>query len=626
MLRIALINMPFAALRFPSLALTQLKTVLEDRFKEQVSVDVLYLNQDFGNHLGQDLYQYITTSMDSQNSGIGDWFFRQSAFPETAANSQEYFKRYYPYRTQAYEHFKKLILDKQSTLDAFMRELVTRYNLAEANIVGFTSMFTQNMASFAMARIVKEANPNIVTVMGGANCETPMGEEIAKNVKQIDAVFSGPGLVSFPQFVQSHLEGETDKCHELMGVYSKKNCNSPEAHGQIGAELDINVEVELRYESFIKSLDKNFPNNQMEPALLFETSRGCWWGAKSHCTFCGLNGMTMAYRAMSPQRALKQFDSLFKFGPKVKYYECVDNILPREYLQDVFPNLNTPPHADIFYEVKADLSEEDVKVLSKARVKSIQPGIESLATSTLKLMKKGTTAFQNLFLLKNCLMNDIYPAWNLLIGFPGEEEDVYKKYVQDLPLLMHLPPPTGAYPVRFDRYSPYFMKAKEYQLNLQPLDYYELIYPFSKSDMKNLAYYFSDTNVGAKYALEMSRWIDRIRERTTQWTMLWHGGGGKTEPPKLHFEANGGSNVVFDSRSGQVKRYKVEGCGKEILERLNKPKRLAVLAGELGHLENFDVEKEVKALQSNGLLFQESERFMSLVLPKEPPRMTKLPR
>ena len=626
MLRIALINMPFAALRFPSLALTQLKTVLEDRFKEQVSVDVLYLNQDFGNHLGQDLYQYITTSMDSQNSGIGDWFFRQSAFPEMAANSQEYFKRYYPYRTQAYEHFRKLILDKQSTLDAFMRQLVTRYNLTEANIVGFTSMFTQNMASFAMARIVKEANPNIVTVIGGANCETPMGEEIARNVKQIDTVFSGPGLISFPQFVQYHLDGEIVKCHELMGVYSNKNCNSPELQGQIGAELDIDVEVELRYESFMKSLEQNFPNNQMEPALLFETSRGCWWGAKSHCTFCGLNGMTMAYRAMSPQRALEQFDSLFKYGPKVKYYECVDNILPREYLQDVFPNLHTPPHADIFYEVKADLSEEDVKVLSNARVKSIQPGIESLATSTLKLMKKGTTAFQNLFLLKNCLMNDVYPAWNLLIGFPGEEADVYKKYVQDLPLLMHLPPPTGAYPVRFDRYSPYFMKAKEYQLNLQPLDYYELIYPFSKNDMKNLAYYFSDTNVGAKYALEMSRWIDRIRERTTQWTMLWFGGGGATEPPRLYFESNGGSNVVFDSRSGQVKRYKVEGHGKEVLERLNKPKRLAVLAGELGHLENIDVEKEVKALQQNGLLFQEGERFMNLVLPKEPPKMTKLPR
>ena len=36
--------------------------------------------------------------------------------------------------------------------------------------------------------------------------------------------------------------------------------------------------------------------------LSAESSRGCWWGAKSHCTFCGLNGGTMAFRAKSAER------------------------------------------------------------------------------------------------------------------------------------------------------------------------------------------------------------------------------------------------------------------------------------------------------------------------------------
>ena len=114
---------------------------------------------------------------------------------------------------------------------------------------------------------------------------------------------------------------------------------------------------------------------------------------------------------------------------------------------------------------------------SKTGFKIIQPGIESLATSTLKLMKKGTTAFRNVCLLKFCAIYDIEPSWNLLIGFPGEGEDVYRKYLDDLPLLVHLPPPTDVYPVRFDRYSPYFMKSNEYGLDLRPLDYYSLIYP-----------------------------------------------------------------------------------------------------------------------------------------------------
>lgn len=31
--------------------------------------------------------------------------------------------------------------------------------------------------------------------------------------------------------------------------------------------------------------------------LLYEASLGCWWGEKHHCTFCGLNGTTMKFRA-----------------------------------------------------------------------------------------------------------------------------------------------------------------------------------------------------------------------------------------------------------------------------------------------------------------------------------------
>ncbi len=41
----------------------------------------------------------------------------------------------------------------------------------------------------------------------------------------------------------------------------------------------------------------------------YETSRGCWWGQKKHCTFCGLNPLGMNYRAKSPERAVEIIDS-----------------------------------------------------------------------------------------------------------------------------------------------------------------------------------------------------------------------------------------------------------------------------------------------------------------------------
>ena len=84
MYKIALINMPFADLSLPSIALTQLKFVVEQRFGDAVSVDIHYLSHDFANYLGLDLYESITNSADAQNAGLGDWFFRQTAFSRAA--------------------------------------------------------------------------------------------------------------------------------------------------------------------------------------------------------------------------------------------------------------------------------------------------------------------------------------------------------------------------------------------------------------------------------------------------------------------------------------------------------------------------------------------------------------
>ena len=75
MFHLCLINMPFAALRLPSLALTQLKSVLETRFAGQISIDICYLNHDFAHYIGKDLYETLG-SMDHHTSGLGDWSYR----------------------------------------------------------------------------------------------------------------------------------------------------------------------------------------------------------------------------------------------------------------------------------------------------------------------------------------------------------------------------------------------------------------------------------------------------------------------------------------------------------------------------------------------------------------------
>ena len=612
MYRITLINMPFANLSLPSIALTQLKAVVESRFKEQVSINLLYLNHDFGNYLGLDLYDLIVTSPESQNSGLGDWFFRQAAFASLPDNASVYLSRYFPLNTAQMNQLKALVLEKRRGLSGFLESLIKKYSLDQNDVVGFTSMFMQNVASFSLARKIKDKNKDITTIIGGANCESPMGQVIVRQVDAIDYVFSGPGLRSFPEFVEHQLAQKVWKCGSIKGVFTKKNYlfhSGPEA---IGEELSIDVPIDLDYGPFINTLSRNFPQRQVDPILLFETSRGCWWGERAHCTFCGLNGTTMNYRAMNPELALKQFDSLFTYAPKVSRVEAVDNILPREYLKDVLPFVQTPESVEIFYEVKADLTESDVQVLAKARVKQIQPGIESLATSTLKLMKKGTSAFRNLALLKFCSMYDIAPAWNLLIGFPGEGATVYEKYVNDLPLLVHLFPPSGVFPVRFDRYSPYFMKADEYGLDLHPLDYYPLIYPFPQDAINNLAYYFTDRHVHSEYVQTMSKWIRKIREKVDRWIESWKNDHVR---PRLLLRHHENQSMVYDSRSDKVAEYPLGENSTRALRYLAvKPRDIIDLAREFRNVDGFDAKQEMAFFKERGLVFEEHERFFSLVI------------
>jgi ribosomal peptide maturation radical SAM protein 1 len=612
MYRITLINMPFANLSMPSIALTQLKGVVESHFKEQVSINLLYLNHDLANYLGLGLYDLIVNSTESQNSGLGDWFFRQTAFPDLPNNAGVYLSRYFPFHTDQMNKLKGLVLEKRRGLNSFLESLIKKYSLDQNELVGFTSMFMQNVASFSLARKIKDKNKDITIIMGGANCESPMGQVIVRYVDAIDYVFSGPGLRSFPEFVEHQLAKKIWKCGSIKGVFTKKNSlfhSGPEA---IGEELSIDVPIDLNYRPFLNTLSESFPERQFDPILLFETSRGCWWGERAHCTFCGLNGTTMSYRAMNPELALKQFDSLFTYAPRVSRLDAVDNILPREYLRDVLPFVQTPENVEIFYEVKADLTESDVQVLAKARVKHIQPGIESLATSTLKLMKKGTSAFRNLALLKFCSMYDIAPAWNLLIGFPGEGAPVYEKYINDLPLLVHLSPPSGVYPVRFDRFSPYFMKADEYGLDLHPLDYYPLIYPFPQDAIDNLAYYFNDLHIDSEYAQTMSKWIRKIREKVDRWIECWKSDHVR---PKLFLRQNENQSVVHDSRSNEVAEYPLGENSTRALRYLTvKPRDMVDLAREFRDVNGFDAKQEIAFFKERGLVFEENERFFSLVI------------
>jgi radical SAM superfamily enzyme YgiQ (UPF0313 family) len=79
--------------------------------------------------------------------------------------------------------------------------------------------------------------------------------------------------------------GNMSNVSQIPGLFARE-IPLPSGSRIIGEELSIDVPVELDYEPFMSRLQEYFGNDK--PTLTLETSRGCWWGERAHCTFCGL--------------------------------------------------------------------------------------------------------------------------------------------------------------------------------------------------------------------------------------------------------------------------------------------------------------------------------------------------
>jgi len=610
MTKIALITMPAQELERPSLSLTQLKARVREVHGDRAEVSIAYLNHDFARFMagaGGATGAYATLCA-NQHTGLPDWLFRSEAWPELPDNADRYFARYYPGHAPAALELRTAMLGCRARLGEFLDAAIETHALDRADVVGFTSMFAQNVASFALARRLKQRNPGVTIVMGGANCESPMGQELVRNVPAVDYVFSGPALLSFPEFVGHLLEGRRERCATIPGVVGRDTPAEAAAH-PIGAELPIDEPVALDYADYFASVARNFPAGEVRPVILFETSRGCWWGERSHCTFCGLNGATMSYRSMRPDGAVALINSLFeRYRDRSAVFFSVDNILPQAYVSEVLPRLRTPQGATIFYEVKANLGERELSALAAAGVRQIQPGIEALSTSTLKLMRKGSTAFVNLRLLLGCVRHGIEPVWNLLVGFPGEGEEVYRMYVEQLGRLVHLWPPQGVAQVRYDRYSPYHQRPQEWGLKLRRFDFYPLIYPFSEESLEQMAYFFMDENYEAPYLQALSPWMGKLWQSVQHWRSRWQGRDGAL-PPALVLQREGAAERVIDTRSGRRVERDVSGLKARLLEALDRPR----LQSDLESLLGVECATELAELDEWGLIWREDGRALSLV-------------
>jgi len=554
---VCLVNMPYAGLERPSIGLGILEAYLK---KDHRSFRSIYANLLFAEHIGLDAYYFIELS--SNEDLLGEWTFGGLAFPEFSPDWNKYFDLF----RDMNEVLKSKIIAVRAKTDEFIASLSQQILSLNPRIVGCTSTFQQNCASLALLRKIKQMQPSVITMMGGANCEAQMGMAILKIAPWVDYIVSGEAEEIFSELLYRLLDDRlspgTNKFpagvltqHQLIGEsqgFAKKIAQVPRA---VAVKMD-NIPTP-EYGSYFTALHMSGLRRFIRPGLLMETSRGCWWGAKHHCTFCGLNGEGMAFRSKSADRVVEEFNQLsIQYG--IYDFEIVDNILDLQYLDSVMPRLaRSQKKYKIFYETKSNLRRSQVEKLAKGGVTWIQPGIESLNDDFLKAIDKGVDAVQNVAMLKWCREFGIRVSWNVLFGAPGESDHWFQEMVGLFPLLFHLQPPQAITKIRFDRFSPYFNQQSRYNLDLVPSSAYSYVYPGEKDELKEIAYFFEDSSTASlkkpvgRDPLYTSTAQKKLQELINSWALHFWGMAGR---PLLCAVIKHTTLTIIDTRPIAIKR------------------------------------------------------------------------
>lgn len=596
--RLCMVSMPFSSLQNPSLGLALLAQQARDI---GFPTSEKFFSFDFAEVIGLKNFSMISDGKYYQ-ALLGEWVFSNHVYPRSDLEAMEYLSTILTDYVSGLEWLAltQAAISARKEVNDFVNRCADEVCASKPTVIGITSSFQQVMSSLSIAYALRDRLPEATIIMGGANCEGPLGVALLRSHSVLDAVCTGEGDQAFPEFLGALASGDT--LPSVTGILTQEDVKNK--NDQICQRLTTDLDS-LPIPDFSEFFSRFYASGdlteRLKPAPTIETSRGCWWGAKHHCTFCGLNGQSMAYRSKSADRAFEEFSLLADlYGPD---FVVVDNILDHRYLSTLIPRLEDDDRQFLMhYEVKANLSPAMISTLARGGVRKIQPGIETFDSHILKLMRKGVTGIQNIQTLKLCAEAGVFVEWCFLYGFPGENFEAYEKMATIIPLLHHLQPPGSIGPVRADRFSPYFQQPEAFGIELKPAEPYRYIFGVKDEELWDFAYHFDIVETSRSNTAERS-------QPTLKALQTW---ADVETSAELFLE---GALLVDNRRPGQHSRNHTNCVERKILDMSATIVGLASLEKQIsGEFGASDFQSAMDRLYSWGALFEENGSVLSLVL------------
>lgn len=625
---VVLVNMPFSNLRWPHLGLSLLEAGVKTR---GFPCRILYLNYDFAEQIGYDTYQWIADRFAFTLGG--ERLFAKAYFGELPTSDRAYFDEVLrvadpDFSPEDEAEFARLYPE----VERFLDRAFAAYPWEQAILVGFSTTFQQTVPALALAKRIKAVCPHITIVFGGAACEDEMGPTLAEQCPEVDFVFPGEADESFPQFVEWLLKKEEERPlpagvisrQQLLGRAARDAANrlvtlSPEGrslgdHCGVGISGGVPLVENLDclpvpdFDDFFTRYFASPLRGHFEPVLFFEMSRGCWWGQKHHCAFCGLNGQSMRFRSKSPKKILAELRFLIERYRTTRGC-AADNILDFRFFRTLLPALESAQLPFRFAcELKVNLTRSQVAQLLRAGLGAAQLGIETFDSELLRRIDKGARGYQNLQTLKWFTESGIEVEWNWLYGFPGETTETYRRLIELIPLITHLVPPLGTGRVRMDRFSPFFEEPGRFgMVRPRASRAFRHVYPFPQEVLDRLAYYYEFDFADGYDPTENAR---KLLGAIARWSED-HG-----VSRLIMRRAEDGSLLVLDTRPvGGFRQHRLRGWEAELYEFCDEARNdQALQAWREAHpeVDGLTMQATLRRWCQDGMMLFWDERYLAL--------------
>ncbi len=323
--------------------------------------------------------------------------------------------------------------DENLTVGLPFEQIAHEIRVREPDIVGVAGPFTCQMDnSIKTSHVVKEINPEILTVMGGPHI-TLVPKEFLAEIKTVDIAVAGEGEYAMLEIAQ-YFEGKK-KLDDIKGIAYRQNSkvvvNEKRPLIDNLDELPYPAYDLVNMEQYLSPQKIGYRSFQNR-AISMITSRGCPF----NCCFCSVHlHMGQGFRAHSAEYVLNHIQYVVdKFKVKNIFFEDDNLTLDLKRFEAICDGLITRK-IKIGWEtpngVRADcLNLELLQKMKQSGANSIFVGVESGDQQILdKVICKSLDLNKVVEFAKNAKEIGLKTGAFYIIGFPGETKENMQRTV-----------------------------------------------------------------------------------------------------------------------------------------------------------------------------------------------------